>query len=141
MSKKRSKSCLLGDEIGEGNEWHERSFTLEKFTDCAQIVPEMMELLQQVGFPANFIASDVYDLLDKSGDNSLTETEFVTGMPQLVYGTGFQQSCLLQLGSHHTMKAIRKPSLECSCTASEQPSSPAKNFPAGVPANPATEEV
>jgi len=126
-------STILGQE--EIYEADEQTFTLEEFIECTQAEPDMIALLEQIDFPSSFTAADLYELLDRTCDHSLTESEIMDGMSQLVYGNVFQRSCLIRLSAQNLMKHVLTSCLDTSDSlsqrsiscASARPNSPAKN--------------
>lgn len=54
-------------------------------------------LMKYVGLPHGFTFRDLFRMLDKDGNNSLSKDEFVLGMVRLIRDNPFQQTCSQQL--------------------------------------------
>jgi len=94
------KNLSAEDTIGEP------CFTEEEFVSCADQLPELTNLMNEIDFPHGFTLGDLYVMLDNSGDNMVVESEFVSGMSQLVFGNEFQRACMLQLSLHRLHKLV-----------------------------------
>jgi len=84
----------------------EPCFSEEDFLSCANQVPDLQNLMGEIDFPHGFTLQDLYVMLDHSGDNMVGESEFVSGMSQLVFGNDFQRACILQLSLHRLKKFV-----------------------------------